>query len=593
MEVSHENDIGLPASWDTGKNVLSTKGFPLTTVLRNYNSHKCVCESPREEHRDIFVFNKSLGSKLFRKEITEMPKGIRVCWNALNLFEDKLPRQITGLTNRLLFKELPTVQDAVNVLYNGTYWCHRVTKGDRILKKHIYMLLSHTKCDLSIPKLGKLPLSPMGVSNLKQILNTIDGMSIAIVLAFPDKSDIQNWNYFDNMVNSMFKNLILDWTVAHEPNFVSYYEKIKTIRGQIKQYVFHETLTASKEVRIPRELSFLRKPVSYLRGKDIITLFRASLLIQTRAGGTPPPHMILKSYQKFKETITSPVRAPEYPERIAKATKVVFDRIARVQNLPFEVALALNRAKISLSDSAELSVPRHDGGKYEAFRQVYRRIQDADVFRVNLHDGSLTSEIIPQEDSNIGERCFHFTLRELKEGKLPDILTVRSEAVVEAGKIRLITVGEIHHNILLHPASHILLDVLKLVPSSASGVGAANHAFEFYKRLNHKNPRATFIFDDADRWILSSDLETATDYANPIITRIILATFLGKYCLGFPPFYTRVIMQLLTAPRLIYDERTRESFTTTRGCLMGDPVTKFVMHMLHLVAAEIAAGYFS
>jgi len=237
-------------------------------------------------------------------------------------------------------------------------------------------------------------------------------------------------------------------------------------------------------------------------------------------------------------------------------------------------------------------VPRHSGGKYEAFRQVYRRTVGVPVYRVNLHDGRLTGDLIPEDPSNIGDRCFHYTLRELNEGKLPDILTVRSESVVEAGKVRLITVSEIHHAILLHPASHILLDVLKLVPSSASGVGAANHAFEFYKRLNHKNPRASFIFDKADLWILSSDLETATDYANPIITRIILAIFLGSHCMGFPPYYTKVIMQLLTAPRLVIDEKTREEFVTTRGCLMGDPITKFVMHMLHLVASEIAAGYF-
>jgi len=439
--------------------------------------------------------------------------------------------------------------------------------------------------------MAAMPLSPKGVGHFKQILSTIDGMATAICLAFPDKPEIQAWEYFDNMFNCMFKNLLLDWVIDHgqDKDYVSYYEKLKKIRGSIKLFAFHETHTASKEVRLPREMSFLRKPISYLRDKDLITMFRVSLLIQTRSCGTPPPNVFVRSYESFKTTLTAPVTVPRNLHVIAKATKAVYDRIRRNNDLPMEISMAL-RAKISLSDSAELCTPRHQGGKYEAFRRLYRESLGTTVYKVNLWDGSLTDEVIGEDPTDIGTRVFHYALHGVIIDRWPNLLVVRAEPVTEAGKVRMITVSDIVHSVLLHPISHVLLDVLRLVPSSSAGVAAANHAFEFYKRLNHKNPRGAFVFDDQDLWILSSDLETATDYANPEITKVILSIFCGPSGLGIPAFYLRVVMILLTAPRHVFAQH--EDFWTTRGCLMGDPVTKFVMHMMHLVAAEIAARYF-
>lgn len=255
--------------------------------------------------------------------------------------------------------------------------------------------------------------------------------------------------------------------------------------------------------------------------------------------------------------------------------------------------LALRYAKISLSDSAELNTPHRDGGKYEAFRRLAHGIVGKPVHMVDLENGQLTDIVIEDHIDNIGTRVFHNSLWEYLQGGIPDIMTVRAEGVLEPGKVRQITVSEMQHAVLLHPISHVLLDVIKLIPSSASGVKAANHAFEFYKRLNHKNPRGNFVFDETELWVLSSDLETATDYANPHIVRLLLQVFMGPRCLGIPKLYRMVICNLLTEPRLVINSKTLEEFTTTRGCLMGDPVTKAVMHLLHLVGKEITLRLFS
>jgi hypothetical protein len=111
-----------------------------------------------------------------------------------------------------------------------------------------------------------------------------------------------------------------------------------------------------------------------------------------------------------------------------------------------------------------------------------------DVRGIDLTNGDQMA-IIPDIPENLGTRAFHHRLWAMLNEELTDLMTVRSSGVLEPGKVREITVSDIHHAVLLHPISHVVLDIIARVPSSESGVHAANHAFEFYRRLNHKNPR--------------------------------------------------------------------------------------------------------
>jgi hypothetical protein len=588
-KIGHSNvdDLRKNRAWDIKRDVLSTKGFPLAGLIRTYQPHTCASSGHgQEDHRDLFEFNRTLGKDVFHGKITALPE-IQVCWNGSSLFEDKLPRARTGsYGKRCLFEDLPLVGNAISALF-GTYWYIRLVK-DKRAELRLYCLLAGTWDTKNIEELRKMPLSPQGVGHLKQIVSTVDGMTMQLALAFPDVPEVQNWDYFDNAINCMLKHLLEDWCLDHGPEYVSFYEKLKSIRGQIKQVAFHATRSI-EEIRVPRDMTFLRLPLSKLVGKSLSTLLRVSLMIQTRACGTPPPHMFLKTFKKFRETLTAPCPIPDrkHLATIAFATKVVYTKIVETGNIPGNLTNFLSKAKISLSDSAELSVGHHEGGKYEAFRLFSRSLTGRPVEVINLQDGKGTGKFLEDVPENMGTRAFHASLGMFTREEIPDLMTVRSEAVLEPGKVRQITVSESHHAMLLHPISHVLLDILKLVPSSESGTGAAHHAFNFYKRLTARNPAAEFIFEPTDLWVLSSDLETATDYANPWIVKTILQVFMGPRCLGVPDFYRNLVTYLLTEPRLVINNKTNEEFRTTRGCLMGDPVTKFAMHMMHLVAKEV------
>jgi hypothetical protein len=319
-------------------------------------------------------------------------------------------------------------------------------------------------------------------------------------------------------------------------------------------------------------------------------MMRIGILIQTRACGSPPHSVYAESFIKFRETLTEDVSPPEDIPLICKSIDLAWSTILLNNDNPkLHIEKSLHDFKISLSDSAELNTSESEGGKYEAFRTLYREALLRDVFYVDLNTGDVLKEKVPEGIEHAGERVFFYLIRKYCEQGITDIMTVRASSVTEPGKVRIITISHIAHAILLHPMSHFTLNVLKLSPDDNSGIKAANHCWQFYRRLSHKNPRAGFIFTEKVS-VLSSDLETATDYANPHTVRALLGTFLSTRCVGAPRFYSRICIKLLTSPRTVVTPNN-DVFATKRGCLMGDPLTKTVMHLHHISASVLAHLY--
>jgi len=248
-------------------------------------------------------------------------------------------------------------------------------------------------------------------------------------------------------------------------------------------------------------------------------------------------------------------------------------------------------AKISLSDSGEFFTNTNDGGKLEASRRVLRA--NPHIEEIDLNTGLATGKILTQ-DSPIGERLFHWAcgkFQNRREVYNNNSMSCRISLVAELGKYRTITVSSLQHAILLHPLSHMGLTLLEAFPSSESGIGAANHAWNFFKRLSHKNPSASFIFNQGiETSVMSTDWSQATDYCDPFIAGAMLNRLL--YLLGVPLWYAQTALFALTGPRQVEtldrNGAPIEKFYTSRGVLMGDPVTKVVLHLHHLVGRRIA-----
>lgn len=592
--------------------VLSLKGFPLSSTIKTYIPGVCSCGTD-EVHQDIFTYNNIFGKKCLR-ESSDIPTNVKICWNTTNLFEDKLPRKVTKTNNRIEFSSLPTVGKMCEVLMESTYWFRRLSQSTK--KGHLgrplrrmYQLLSGIQDGqfgtMTITQILNFRPSKEGVFKLKNILYTVDGFCSQVLCAMPDCPELQNWKYFDGAIHSMIVGLLEDYYPGtKKESFVPYYKKLKDLRGQIKLHGFCETSNISTAIEVDRSMTFMRPILNRIgkEGKTLISVYRVGILCQSRAAGLPPPMYQAQSFAKFKKTVTTPVAKHSKKARclIKTATVGVWATLAghAGDELLPAIAKAISRAKISLSDSGELNVPQKEGGKQEAARQfLHPYLHEGKVARyVNLHTGADRGVIEPTPE-HFGEILFYESLRKFRDSEefRKEIMQVRYCGVCEPGKVRGVTVAHLCHAILLHPASHITLDVLKLVPSSNSGLGAAAHSWNVSKRLTEKNPAANFIFRrPEDIVILSSDLEEATDYTNPDSSRGICSTWMGPLCMGFPEFYKRTCTWLLSEPRTILVPKVSgisdwkgKTFQTTRGLFMGDPMCKTILHLHHLIAKEI------
>nr|WAK75241.1 MAG: RNA-dependent RNA polymerase [Narnaviridae sp.] len=596
--------------WDYSTHVLSTKSFPATSVLRiggrgkHGGRHTCSCSS-QEEHVDLFRFLKRVLVPTFTSGYDFTP-SIKVCWNAENLWECQLPRSLTGLGKRVSFYELPTLWHAQKVLMEGTYWFPRLMgkktdAGNSIHGKALLRLIggygSYTGPE-EVYQMMHRKISREGVNKLRNILATVDGLVMQIVLSFFE-TDFLSWQRIDQVIYCMITQLLPDYfrqdTVG--VNRLSTFEKVKKLRKAVKMAGFNPQQSVA-DVNVPRELSFFRTICNMLgSSKSPLSMDRVMTLCQTRASGVPPRSVFLKTQRKLREVLTTPPDPTRW--------KAVGFYVGRgIDQLHYDIlhgmsetkrerflSRCLASAKISLSDSGEFFTKTAEGGKLEATRKVLSSIQEVD--EIDLNTGFKTGRVLNQENSTVGDMifnwaCGHFTDRaHIYE---TNVMSVRVSLVSELGKYRGITVSHLAHSVLLHVASHVLLEYIKEVPSSRSGVSAANHAWNFFKLLSHKNPAAEWIFGDKDCYVFSTDWEDATNYCDHTVAQGLINRLMAK--LGFPTWYRQTVTFALCAPRQVefIDDETNvlERYFTTRGVLMGDPVTKVVLHLYHIVARYAA-----
>jgi hypothetical protein len=484
----------------------------------------------------------------------------------------------------------------------GTYWFPRLmgkktATGNSVHGKAVLRLISGMRSYSGPEETWQLvsrKVSREGVNRLRQILATVDGLVMQIVLSFFE-TDFPTWERLDQVIYCMITQLLPDYFRGEmtDVNQLSTFEKVKKLRKAIKMAGFNEIGDVS-EINVPRELSFFQT-ICNMVGKDKspLSLEKVMTLSQTRASGVPPMSVYYRTQRKLREVLTAPPDFTAWEQvkfYVGKGIDQLHYDILHGKSLEERerfLSRCLDRAKISLSDSGEFFTKSHEGGKLEAVRKVLHSLQQ--VEEINLETGLKTGKILNKENSTVGDMIFHWSCAQFVDRAHiyeTNVMSVRVSLVAELGKYRGITVSHIAHSVLLHVASHVLLEYIKEVPSSRSGVSAANHAWNFFKLLSHKNPTASFIFGNEDTYVFSTDWSDATNYCDHAVAQGMINRAMDK--LGFPSWYRQTVTFALCAPRQVEfidpEEKTLEKYYTTRGVLMGDPVTKVVLHLYHIVA---------
>lgn len=153
--------------------------------------------------------------------------------------------------------------------------------------------------------------------------------------------------------------------------------------------------------------------------------------------------------------------------------------------------------------------------------------------------------------------------------------------------------------------------------SSHSGMRKANHMWNFFKDYE-KQPLRDILFsvkltkteryatttrvevEYDDVFAVSTDYETATDYLSHGIGKVISYPWLVK-C-GIPKILRDLVCEIAFEPRPIHfsgdfgvgelletvNGVPRYRVVTSRGVLMGDPLTKVVLHFTNIVSRRLS-----
>jgi len=163
--------------------------------------------------------------------------------------------------------------------------------------------------------------------------------------------------------------------------------------------------------------------------------------------------------------------------------------------------------------------------------------------------------------------------------------SIRPSSIGEPGaKSRVVTVGEDWLTMLLQPWSHHVIGALRQHPAAKSGLTRGWQLFEWVKRQ-----RSCCAPPRGDRYFLSSDLTTATDFCSHVYSLAMLEGLHRGIGRASDPYFA-LCAKLLCSGRVYESDVVKEFFdkVTSRGILMGDPGAKIVLTM-HNLCAEMEA----
>jgi len=459
---------------------------------------------------------------------------------------------------------------------------------------------------------------------LIECLKTVEGMFIQRFLAFPNES--WSWDKFDCFVLRHLGILIDDEFLDGDLHpacldLKTRYSELKKVRKLFKMYALSSRdafiRSAEFEAKIPH---WLRTFVPMYREAidtegDVWAVAIRSTLSQTRCMGTPPAIVVHQSKHKFLTCVS----AEPKPLTEVQRSLAMVGMMRAVATIPDHAFSGLStKARISLTTSACWEETKKAGGSVQAISDIIAGLHMGVKAKIiDLETGLFLYEVSHKE-VEAGEYIFWRSLEEVLKSPPSEISEVRAMIVKEPAKARTVTKGKICLKIVLDVISKICSWPLKKVPSSKSGMGMDAHGWnlfnDFYAK-EYKNitfmqtkdskkndsPTAERILQDVTYeqvFAECTDFENATDNMH----HEIASMFARKWMLlcGIPFVLRRVVEATCFRPRrVVFSGRgifsatgtaldgTDRYVTLKRGVMMGDPLTKVLLHLTNIASREL------
>jgi hypothetical protein len=325
------------------------------------------------------------------------------------------------------------------------------------------------------------------------------------------------------------------------------------------------------------------------------------VLCQTRGCGTPPLMVSLQSKYKLLDTLSVP--SGPIPRTLHRC---VLKAIESIPSVGF-TGLA-TKASINVTTA---SCWEHNRKEYGTLAAINEIVSGAHMgITVPERDLNTLVEIgrVEYEPDQFGTYLFWACLDECMKLPIEELYSVSVVMVDEPGKSRAVTKGRACLKVILDVLNKICSSPLRHLKSSHSGMGKANHGWNFFNDLFQDplekisfDPETIEIKEELDNvfksiiykelWASSTDFTTATDYMNHNLARLVGTLWLQK--LGIPKGLAAIALRCLTSryvhfkasgPLVEFGEPVSgeiRRLKMVRGILMGDPLTKVILHIVN------------
>nr|QXN75405.1 MAG: RNA-dependent RNA polymerase [Grapevine-associated narna-like virus 6] len=457
-----------------------------------------------------------------------------------------------------------------------------------------------------------------------ELLKTVDGIFIQRYLCYPEEA--WTWQRFDMFTLMNISFLIGDEFIDGELNdtikeYTTTYTTLKRWRKMFKENAHKRCLPewldslSNEEVPpIVRQYLPIWEDVSKQTGHRYI--FLIGMLSQTRGCGTPPPLVVLQSKIKFLKTVSQP------EEPISNEIKgLLWSSLDELKDSISQEAFTglSTKGRVTVTSSASWEHTRREGGTAQSISDlVFRGSHGKTVKIINLQTGAYESSKT-LEDLSVGEYIFWQCLDSIRRIPLEELNSAFLTVVKEPGKARSVTKARAPLKIVLDFVGKICAEPLKKgIRSSTSGMGKSHHGWNLFNELYSERWKDTvFLLKERKEtemegytyrvdtfhnlYCSSTDYNEATDRINHEIARI-LGTWWMTLC-GVPPVLIKIVLATCYQPRWVYFYgsgilsnigeaypqygETVRRIRLVKGILMGDPITKIVLHLTNVTARII------
>jgi len=338
------------------------------------------------------------------------------------------------------------------------------------------------------------------------------------------------------------------------------------------------------------------------------------LFSQTRGCGTPPNIVILQSKLKLINTVT--VVPPPLSETRKRLVEACMDQV--LLDIPDHAFTGLStKGRISVTGAACLEYTRKEGGTIQGLQDLVACGSSGIKCPIRDLDNGKVIDSRSLSETTTGEYIFWQSLDYVLKIPPEELRRAHVLVVREPGKGRTVTKGYAFLKMILDFVGRICSHPLsKGLESSKSGMARSNQAWQFFKLMmaNHEDDvffsvsdRDVEEFVDGhldemkaynDVFLSSTDFETATDAFDHNVARIIGEKWMIR-C-GIPPLLRLIVRSIAFEPRTILFNATGwlgqigtqvegdlRCVTLRRGILMGDPMTKPILHLLNASVREL------